>query len=134
MFEHGVFPNEITLLMGTDMNLIRWVKSLLTHRGKALAQYRAGMVKANNGDYVGAIDDYSAAIRAPDIPTDVRAMATYNRAIAYSAIKEDAKAAEDLAAILEMRGLSEEIRTAAHKRRVRMDMRHERAENEDSLE
>lgn len=105
------------------MNLIRWVKSLLTHRGQGLALYRAGMLKANNGDYAGAINDYSAAIRAPDIPTDVKAMATYNRAIAYSAIKEDALAAEDLAAMLEMPGLSEEIRTAAHNRRVRIDMR-----------
>ena len=90
------------------------------------------MAKANKGDYDGAIADYSAAIRAPDIPTDVKAMATYNRALAYSAIQEDAKAAEDLAAMLEMPGLSEEIKTAAHKRRVRIKMRNERAENKDS--
>jgi tetratricopeptide (TPR) repeat protein len=114
------------------MNLIRWVKRWLTHRGKALALYRAGMAKAKKGDYDGAIADYSAAILAPDIPTDVKAMATYNRALAYSAIQEDAKAAEDLAAMLEMPGLSEEIKTAAQNRRVRVKMRHERAKKEDN--
>ncbi len=114
------------------MSLIRWVKSLLTHRGNALSLYRAGMAKANKGDYDGAIADYSAAIRAPDTPTDVKAMATYNRALAYSAIQEDAKAAEDLAAMLEMPGLSEEIKTAAQRRRERIRRRNERDANTDS--
>ncbi len=36
------------------------------------------MVRANKRDYDGAIADYSAAIRASDIPTDVKAMALYN--------------------------------------------------------
>jgi hypothetical protein len=108
------------------MNVMRWLRDLITHRGKALSRYRAGMAKAKQGDFDGAIADYSAAIRAPDIPTDVKAMAIYNRALAYSAIHEDAKAAEDLAALLEMRGLSEAMRTAAHQRRVRIQMRDDR--------
>lgn len=108
------------------MSLIRWVKSLLTHRGKALSLYRAGMAKAKNGDFKGAIEDYSAAIEAPDIPMDVKAMATYNRSLAYSALHEHEKAAEDLATMLDMPGLSEEIRTAAHQRRERLKKRSER--------
>ena len=63
------------------------------------------MAKANKRDYDGAIADYSAAIRVPHIPTDVKAMAIYNRSLAYHAIHEDAKAAEDLTALLEMPGL-----------------------------
>ena len=105
------------------MSLTRWVKSWLTHRGKALSLYRAGMAKANRRDYDGAIADYSAAIRAPDIPTDVKAMAIYNRSLAYNAIHEDAKAAEDLAALLEVPGLSERIKTEAHQRRERIRKR-----------
>ncbi len=75
------------------------------------------MAKANRHDYHGAIADYSAAIRASDTPTDVKAMAIYNRSLAYRAIHENAKAAEDLTALLEMPGLSQRIRTEAHQRR-----------------
>jgi hypothetical protein len=83
------------------------------------------MAKASQRDYEGAIADYSAAIQAPEIPTDVKAMAVYNRALAYSAIDEDAKAAEDLAALLEMPGLPENIRTATQQRRERIRRRNE---------
>lgn len=107
------------------MHFIRWIKSLLTHRGKALSRYRAGIAKANKGDYPGAIADYSAAIRASDTPTDVKAMALYNRSLAYAAIEEDKKAAEDLAAMLEMPGLPENIKSKAHLRRERMRRREE---------
>lgn len=111
------------------MSLTRWVKSWLTHRGKALSLYRAGMAKANKRDYGGAIADYSAAIRASDIPTDVRAMAIYNRSLAYTAIHEDTKAAEDLAAVLEMPGLSERIKAEAHQRRERIRRRDEKTDS-----
>lgn len=107
------------------MNLIRWIKSWLTHRGKALALYRAGMEKANIRDYDGAIANYSAAILAPDIPNDVKAMALYNRALAYSAVHEDAKASEDLSAMLQMPGLSERMKKEASQRRERIRKRDE---------
>ena len=45
---------------------------------------------------------------APDIPTDVKAMAIYNRSLAYHAIHENAKAAEDLTALLEKRDYPKE--------------------------
>lgn len=115
------------------MSLIRWVMSWLTSRGKAVSLYRAGIAKANKRDYDGAIADYSAAICEPNIPTDVKAMAIYNRALAYSAIHQDAKAAQDLATMLEMPGLSERIKTEAHRRRERIRRRDERNENTDSL-
>ena len=44
-------------------------------------------------------------------------MAIYNRSLAYAAINEDEKAAEDLAAMLEMPGLPENIKSKAHQRR-----------------
>ncbi len=86
------------------------------------------MVKANKRDYDGAIADYSAAIRAPDIPTDVKAMALYNRALAYSAIHEDAKAAEDLSAMLAMPGLSKRIKKEASQRQERIRQRDEKTD------
>ena len=83
------------------------------------------MTKAKKRDFPGAIKDYSAAIEAAKIPPDVKAMALYNRALAYSAIHEDAKAAEDLAAVLKMPGLPENIKVAAEQRRERIRRREE---------
>ncbi len=125
---YASFPVHPLYRYGTNMNLLRWIKSWLTHRGKALSLYRAGMAKAKKHDYLGAIADYSAAIQAPDIPIDVKAMATYNRALAYTATHEDKRAAEDLAALLEMPGLSENIKTQARQRRERIKRRNEKTD------
>lgn len=81
------------------------------------------MAKASKGDFAGAVVDYSATIQAPNTPNDVLGMALYNRALAYSAIHEDEKAAEDLTRVLSMRGLPEKISTAASQRRERIRRR-----------
>ncbi len=113
------------------MSFIRWVKSWFSHRGQALAAYRSGMEKANKHDYRGAIADYTAAIEDEDTPDDVRAMATYNRALAYSAIHETEKAANDLDAVLAMPGISKRVETAALRRRERVRHRAERNQQEE---
>ena len=109
------------------MSFTTWVKSCLSYRGKALSLYRSGMAKANKDDFDGAITDYSAAIQAPNTPTDVKSMALYNRALAYSAIHEDEKSVEDLTAVLEMSGLPKDIKMEAQERRERIRQRDERA-------
>jgi hypothetical protein len=111
------------------MSFTTWLKGWFSHRGKALALYRTGMAKATERDFEGAIAAYSAAIQASSIPDDVKAMAIYNRALAYSAIHEDGKAADDLALVLQMPGLPENIKTAAQQRRERI---RRRGENQDS--
>ena len=83
------------------------------------------MAKAKNRDYDGAVADYSAAIGAPTIPADVKAMALYNRALAYSAMHEDAQSAADLAAVLQMPEAPENIRIAAQQRQERVRRRNE---------
>ena len=90
--------------------------------------YRAGMAKARRQDYRGAIADYTLAIESNDAPPDVRGMATYNRALAYAAIGEDAKAADDLAAMLKMPGLPENVVQEARQRRERIRRRLQRDE------
>jgi hypothetical protein len=105
------------------MSLMQWLSSLVSRRGKALSLYRAGMSKARNKDYLGAIADYTAAIESPHIPMDVKGMATYNRALAYAAVDEDQKAADDLAAMLTMPGLPENILREARQRRERLRRR-----------
>jgi hypothetical protein len=58
-------------------------------------------------------------------------MALYNRALAYSTMHEDAKAAEDLAAVLEMPGLPINIKKEAQERRERIRRRDENTETKD---
>lgn len=105
------------------MGLLRWVQGLFSKRGKALAMYRTGMALAKKEDFRGAIAAYSEAIDAPEAPSDVKGMALYNRALAYAAINEDAKAADDLAAMLKLPGLPENVKTQAHQRRERLRRR-----------
>ena len=86
------------------MGLLSWFQSLFSTRAKALSMYRSGVAKANKKDYQGAIADYSEAIGSADIPTDV-------------------KAAADLAAMLKIPGLPENIVTQARRRRERLRRR-----------
>lgn len=87
------------------------------------------MAKAKKDDFAGAISDYSVALQTSGMPRDIKAMTLYNRALAYSAMDEDGKAAEDLAAVLAMPGLPENIRTEAGRRRERIRRRAQAAEN-----
>lgn len=103
------------------------MKSLFSRHGKTLSLYRSGMEKANKRDYNGAIVDYSAAIRTPHIAADVKAMALYNRSLAYSAIHEEEKSAADLQSVLEIPGLPKKIKIEAQERRERTRRRDARA-------
>ena len=111
------------------MSFTTWIQSFLSHRGKAISLYRSGMAKANERDYEGAIADYSAAIEMAKIPADVRAMAIYNRALAYSAIDDEVKSVEDLSTLLDLPGVPENIRTAVQQRRERLRRRSEKADS-----
>jgi hypothetical protein len=105
------------------MDIFKWLSGLLSRRGRALWRYRCGIAKANQHDYRGAIREYTAAIEQPDCPIDVKGMATYNRALAYAAVDQNEKAADDLAAMLKMPELPENIKTQAYQRRERLRRR-----------
>ena len=105
------------------MSFMSWVRSCFSSRSKALSLYRSGMAKISGRDYGGAVADYTAAIEAADIPPDVKAMALYNRSLAYAAMGEDDRAAEDQAALVDLPSLPENIKTAVHQRRERLRRR-----------
>ena len=102
------------------MSFTGWVERCFSRRRKAIALYRSGIAKASKGDHGGAIADYSAAVGIPNLPNDLKAMVVYNRALAYSAIHEEERAAEDLAAVLHMPGCPALIRTHAQQRQHRI--------------
>jgi len=78
------------------------------------------MGKANRDDFAGAIADYTVAIEAPDVPLDVKAMALYNRALAYSSEEQADRAVADLEAVIAMSAAPTNIKAAAQDRLGRL--------------
>ena len=105
------------------MNLFTRLKELFSRRAKSLSVFRGGLSKAKAGDFQGAILEYSKVIDAPSNPPDLVAMAMYNRALAYSAIGNEERAAEDLKRVLRMPELPENIKTSAIQRQERIRRR-----------
>jgi tetratricopeptide (TPR) repeat protein len=105
------------------MTIFDWLKNRFSSRAKFISLYRNGMSKAKKGDFAGAVLDYTSAIDAAGISNDVLGMALYNRALAYSAIDESDKAAEDLTRALKIPGLPENIKVAAIQRQERIRRR-----------
>jgi hypothetical protein len=85
--------------------------------------YKRGMRKAHHHDHPGAILDYTSAIQMPDIPSDLKAMALFNRAMVYAASNEESKAISDLRMLIAMRETPSEVRTEAKRKLARMDRR-----------
>lgn len=109
-----------------------WLKGLLSKRSRALSLYRSGIKRAEKKDFEQAVADYTAAIDAEKTPGDVTAMATYNRALAYSAMGNEEQAAHDLAAVLQLPSLPARIREAAVQRQERIRQREKRTSKSES--
>ena len=88
-----------------------------------LSLYKRGLASAMKHDQKGARDAYTAAIDMPDAPTDLRAMALYNRALLYAATKEIPKAIQDLNAVLAMTTPPHKVKSAARRKLDRMQRR-----------
>ena len=84
------------------MNIYKWFANRFSSRRKSLALYRSGMTNAKKHDQQRAIEDYTNSIELPDAPTDVIAMATYNRALVSVAQGDFSNGAADLEAVLGM--------------------------------
>ncbi len=83
--------------------------------------YRQGMEAANRKDHKTALEQYAAAIELADAPTDIRAMALYNRAVVHSAMHNGAEAIRDLEELFDSSGVTASVRLEAKRKLVRMD-------------
>lgn len=108
------------------MNPLAWLQGMFSSRQKSLGRYRSGMEKSKKKDYAGAVEDYGAVIAAKDVPDDVKAMAVYNRSLAYDALGRHDEAAKDLDAMLSMPHVPERVKNEAALRRERLKKRAER--------
>ncbi len=92
-------------------------------RGKATTLYKRGMERASERDLDGAIEDYTAVIEMGKAPTDLKAMALMNRALAYSRTGNDQKARTDLDMVLAMPDAGAQVKAAAMEKIHRMKRR-----------
>ena len=102
------------------MGLFGKIFGSFSARGGALAKYKAGMTKAKAGKYEQAIVDYTSAIENNKTPSDVKAMALYNRSLAYTSTGDSAMAAQDLESIVRMDNVPHNIMQQASERQQRM--------------
>lgn len=91
------------------MNFLSWLRNSSSVRQKALRVYRHGRKRARNKDYERAIADFTEAIDTVAVPTDVKAMAFYHRAISYLATGNKQMGMNDLDTVLVMEGALTEV-------------------------
>jgi len=85
------------------------------------------MGRAERRDAAGAMDAYTFAIELPEAPSDVMAMALYNRALLFAAAGKTDDALADLNAVMEMRDSPHDVKLAARRRLERLEHRQEAA-------
>lgn len=102
------------------MGVIQWLFGGRSARSVALSRYKRGLRCIKKNDPHGAMENFTAAIDAPDAPDDLRAMALYNRALLFAALDEYSAAVDDLNAVLAMADPVREIKLAARRRLDRM--------------
>ncbi|MBI2477200.1 MAG: hypothetical protein HYV60_00660 [Planctomycetia bacterium] len=78
------------------------------------------MAKSHRHEHRSAIEDYTTAIEMHDVPSDVKAMALYNRALVYAAAGDASKATTDLNTVLGMADAVPNIKSEARRKLVRM--------------
>jgi hypothetical protein len=81
------------------------------------------MAKAKKHDHDGALDDYTAVIELPDAPSDVRAMALYNRALVHVAAGDHARGTTDLDEVLAMEGAPDSVKSMARQKLAQRESR-----------
>ncbi len=113
---------------GFAMGLLSRIFGSLTPRGKAMSLYKDGIRKAEQRDLEGAIAAYSAVVEMSNAPGDVKAMALFNRSLAYSRTQDEEQAAKDLELVLAMEEATQQTKTAARERIKRMEFIRKRRE------
>jgi tetratricopeptide (TPR) repeat protein len=107
------------------MNLFKrwlWPHSV---RSDAMSLYKQGLACGERNDFKGAKHAYTLAIKLPDAPDDVKAMALYNRALLLAASGAIDQAVADLQIVMELPSSLHTIKLAARRRLERLKNRRE---------
>lgn len=105
------------------MGLLQRVASLFSQTGRDDQMLLAGLAHAKADRPDEALKIYNKLLENTGTSPTTRARTLYNRAIAYSALKDDAKALADLEEVLKMRDVPDNVQTAARDRLARVRRR-----------
>jgi len=103
------------------MNILAWFQSQVFSRYRAIWLYRRGMMRAKLHKNQAAIADYTTVIDMKGVPIDIRAMTLYNRALVHHVTSNESAAIDDLRRVLDMADATENIKTEARRKLVRME-------------
>jgi hypothetical protein len=116
----------------SGMGFLGQLTNLFSRSGRDDNRMRQAMEHAHAKRPTEAIAIYDSLLSSKGTSATVRARALFNRALAYSSLKEDAKAIVDLEKAATMPGAPENVVTAARNQLVRVRNRvqrvHDRAE------
>ena len=98
---------------------------------KAEAILKKAIDKANERNYEEAIEDYSEVISMKGASDDVKFQARYNRALAYSCMKDNDKAKKDLQIIIDFPKAPNSVKSYALEKMKRIKKRERAASKTD---
>ena len=102
------------------MSFFSRLTNLFTRAGRDDNLLQQGIFHASAKRPEKAIGIYDALLGAKSTSTTVRARALFNRALAYSSMKDDKKAIHDLEQVVTMAAAPENVLTAARTQLVRV--------------
>jgi hypothetical protein len=103
------------------MKIFAWLKSQTSAKHRANWLYHRGMARAKLHKHQAAIEDYTEVLQMEGVPSGLRAMALYNRALVYCALESQSNAVKDLKAVLGMPEAAEYVKKEARRKLLRMD-------------
>jgi len=108
------------------MSFFAQLANLFSRSGRDDNRLKQGMDHAHANRPQQAIGIYDALLNSKSTSPTVRARALFNRALAHSSLKEDAKAVADLQQVVGMSNAPENVLSAARNQLVRVQNRVER--------
>ncbi|MEX2174624.1 MAG: tetratricopeptide repeat protein [Pirellulaceae bacterium] len=108
------------------MSFLGRLTGLLTRNGREDGLLLQGIEHAKAKRPEKAIDIYNGLLKTDSIGNSVRARALFNRALAYSSLKDYERAGADLDKVLAMPDVPENVQTAARSQLARVRRRAEK--------
>jgi len=105
------------------MDLLNRLANWFSRGGRDENQLEKALELAKSKQPAEALAIYNDLIISPGTSSAVKARALFNRALAYSSLKDDARAAADLKQLGTLADVPENIRTAARNQLVRLTNR-----------
>jgi tetratricopeptide (TPR) repeat protein len=102
------------------MSIFARLFGIFSKSAKAEALFARAMEKAKNKDAEGALEDYTAVINMAKASPSLKAMATFNRALAYSNLSQYSEAKTDLENVIAAPHTPANVRAAAKSKQERM--------------